>query len=100
GMTTEAVQQSFLDLDEDLATRDAIVGALDDTLFIEAGAGSGKTKPLFARIVARVGERDVPMREIAAVTFTEKAAAELRDRIRRAFEPVARGGAPGGGRTG
>ena len=75
---TSGVQQSFLDLDEDLATRDAIVGALDDTLFIEAGAGSGKTKALVDRIVALVVERDVPMREIAAVTFTEKAAAELR----------------------
>ena len=89
-MTTEAVQQSFLDLDEDLATRHAIVGALDETLFVEAGAGSGKTKALVDRIVALVVERDVPMREIAAVTFTEKAAAELRDRIRRALEPVAR----------
>jgi ATP-dependent exoDNAse (exonuclease V) beta subunit len=90
-MTAEAVQQSFLDLDEDLATRDAIVGALDETLFVEAGAGSGKTKALVDRIVALVVERDVPMREIAAVTFTEKAAAELRDRIRRALEAVVRG---------
>jgi len=89
-VTTDAVQQSFLDLDEDLATRNAIVGALDETLFVEAGAGSGKTKALVDRIVALVVERDVPMREIAAVTFTEKAAAELRDRIRRALESVAR----------
>jgi ATP-dependent exoDNAse (exonuclease V) beta subunit len=84
-----AVQQSFDDLDEDLATRAAIVDALDETLFVEAGAGSGKTKALVDRIVALVVQRDVPMREIAAVTFTEKAAAELRDRIRRALEPLA-----------
>jgi ATP-dependent exoDNAse (exonuclease V) beta subunit len=89
-----AVQQSFDDLDEDLTTRNAIVGALDDTLFVEAGAGSGKTKALVDRIVALVVDRDVPMREIAAVTFTEKAAAELRDRIRRALETVARGDDP------
>ncbi|HLM19726.1 MAG TPA: UvrD-helicase domain-containing protein [Acidimicrobiia bacterium] len=89
-----AVQQSFDELDEDLATRNAIVGALDETLFVEAGAGSGKTKALVDRIVALVVERDVPMREIAAVTFTEKAAAELRDRIRRALEVVARDGKP------
>jgi ATP-dependent exoDNAse (exonuclease V) beta subunit len=89
-----AVQQTFADLDEDLTTRDAIVGALDETLFVEAGAGSGKTKALVDRIVALVVARDVPMREIAAVTFTEKAAAELRDRIRRALETVARDGDP------
>ncbi len=88
------VQQTFDDLDEDQATRAAIVGALDETLFVEAGAGSGKTKALVDRIVALIVERDVPMREIAAVTFTEKAAAELRDRIRRALEPVARSDDP------
>ena len=93
-MTQEAVQQSFLDLDEDLATRNAIVGSLDETLFVEAGAGSGKTKALVDRIVALVVDRAVPMREIAAVTFTEKAAAELRDRIRRALEPRARDADP------
>ncbi len=90
--TIGAVQQSFLDLDEDLATRAAIVEALDDTLFVEAGAGSGKTKALVDRVVALITQRDVPMREIAAVTFTEKAAAELRDRIRRALEETAREG--------
>jgi ATP-dependent exoDNAse (exonuclease V) beta subunit len=87
-VSDQGVQQSFADLDEDLATRTAIVEALDETLFVEAGAGSGKTKALVDRIVALVVTRDVPMREIAAVTFTEKAAAELRDRIRRTLEPL------------
>ncbi|MFI5054546.1 MAG: UvrD-helicase domain-containing protein, partial [Acidimicrobiia bacterium] len=86
--TTDTVQQRFSDLDEDLATRAAIVDDLDHTLFVEAGAGSGKTKALVDRVVALVTVRDVPMREIAAVTFTEKAAAELRDRIRRELEGV------------
>ena len=58
--TVEVVQQSFLDLDEDLATRAAIVEALDETLFVEAGAGSGKTKALVDRVVALVTRRDVP----------------------------------------
>src|SRR4051794_1695190 len=85
----EPVQQSFLDLDEDLATRAAIVDDLGATLFVEAGAGSGKTQALVDRVVALVTVGDVPMREIAAVTFTDKAAAELRDRIRRELELVA-----------
>ncbi len=90
----EALQQTFFDLDEDLATRAAIVDGLDDTLFVEAGAGSGKTQALVDRIVALVTVREVPMREIAAVTFTDKAAAELRDRIRRRLEVVASGADP------
>ena len=67
----------------------AIVDDLGDTMFVEAGAGSGKTKSLVDRVVALVTHAGVPMREIAAVTFTEKAAAELRDRIRRELEQVA-----------
>jgi ATP-dependent helicase/nuclease subunit A len=87
-MTTEpvSVQPRLLTLDDDAATRDAIVTDLDATLFVEAGAGSGKTQALVDRVVALVTVGDVPMREIAAVTFTEKAAAELRDRIRRELE--------------
>ena len=76
-------------VDEDASTRAAIVADLDATLFVEAGAGSGKTKSLVDRIVALVTRGGVPMREIVAVTFTEKAAAELRDRIRRELEQCA-----------
>ena len=76
-------------LDDDRATRLAIVERLDETMFVEAGAGSGKTKSLVDRIVALVTVARVPMREIVAVTFTEKAASELRDRVRRELERVA-----------
>jgi ATP-dependent exoDNAse (exonuclease V) beta subunit len=82
-------------VDEDAETRAAIITALHDTLFVEAGAGSGKTQSLVDRVVALVTTGGVPMREIVAVTFTEKAAAELRDRIRRELEQHAvRGDVP------
>ncbi|MGY2082346.1 UvrD-helicase domain-containing protein [Blastococcus sp. SYSU DS0539] len=70
----------------DDAARRAIREDLDRTLFVEAGAGSGKTTCLVDRITALVTEARVPMRSIAAVTFTEKAGAELRDRLRAALE--------------
>ncbi len=54
---------------------------LDATLFVEAGAGAGKTSSLVARIVNLV-KSGVPITAIAAITFTEKAAAELRSRTR------------------
>ena len=65
----------------DDAARAAVVEDLDSTLFLEAGAGSGKTSCLVARFVALV-ESGVAADNIAAITFTEKAAAELVDRIR------------------
>ena len=58
------------------------------TLFVEAGAGSGKTKSLVDRVLTLVLRDGVPLTSIAAVTFTEKAGAELRDRLRAAFEAV------------
>ena len=60
------------------------------TLFVDAGAGSGKTRSLVDRVRTLVLEDRVPLREIAAVTFTEKAGAELRDRLRDTFESVYR----------
>ena len=56
------------------------------TLFVEAGAGSGKTSALVDRVRTLVLVDDVPLSAIAAVTFTEKAGAELRDRLRVEFE--------------
>ena len=75
----------------DEAAREAVVRDLDRTLFLEAGAGSGKTKCLVDRFVALV-EDGVPADGIAAITFTEKAATELTDRIRGRLEECARAG--------
>jgi ATP-dependent helicase/nuclease subunit A len=75
----------------DAEAREMIATGLDRTLFVEAGAGSGKTQSLVERVVRTVLDplRAVPLRHIAAVTFTERAGAELRDRLRAAFEKVA-----------
>nr|WP_216077480.1 UvrD-helicase domain-containing protein [Isoptericola sediminis] len=64
--------------------------ATDRTLVVNAGAGSGKTTALVSRVLALVLRDGVPLREIAAVTFTEKAGAELRDRLRVELEAVGR----------
>ena len=78
---------SFADADARAEIRDR----LDENLFIDAGAGSGKTSALVGRVVASVLCDDgVPLAETAVVTFTEKAGAELRDRLRAAFEKAHR----------
>jgi ATP-dependent helicase/nuclease subunit A len=66
----------------DASARDRIATDLDANLFVEAGAGAGKTTSLVGRIVALV-TAGVEIGAIAAITFTEKAAAELRHRLRR-----------------
>ena len=71
----------------DLEARDRIVRTgLDDGLFVEAGAGTGKTTQLVGRVVSLVVDLGIPLREVAAITFTEAAASELRDRIREELE--------------
>jgi ATP-dependent exoDNAse (exonuclease V) beta subunit len=76
-------------LPPDQAARDRITEELDATLFVEAGAGSGKTSALVDRVLALVSGGEAELRCIAAITFTEKAGAELRDRIRRELEKAA-----------
>lgn len=74
----------------DTRSRESIEQHLGRTLFVEAGAGTGKTTALVGRIVQLVLTEDHttrrPLSQIAAITFTEAAAAELRERIRIKFE--------------
>ena len=64
----------------DQAARDRITGDLGTTLFVEAGAGSGKTSALVNRVLALVTSGRDELAAVAAITFTEKAGAELRVR--------------------
>ncbi|MEJ7630607.1 MAG: UvrD-helicase domain-containing protein, partial [Nocardioidaceae bacterium] len=72
----------------DQQSRDRIRDETGTTLFVDAGAGSGKTRSLIERVVTLALTDEVSLRNIAAVTFTEKAGAELRDRLRAEFERV------------
>lgn len=72
---------------DDSPARAAVRDDLASTLFVEAGAGSGKTTSLVDRFVALVAA-GIPVDRIAAITFTEKAAGELADRVRQALEHV------------
>jgi len=70
----------------DRADREQIVTALDDTLIVEAAAGTGKTTELVRRIVRIIQSGRAEVTGIVAVTFTEKAAGELKLRLREALE--------------
>ncbi len=66
----------------------ALIRTSDRTLFVQAGAGTGKTTALVARVVhlLATGRLEHPG-QLAAITFTENAAAELRNRVREALHP-------------
>lgn len=69
--------------------REAVTHA-GSPLLIVAGAGSGKTRVLTNRIAHLLAERDVHPGEIIAITFTNKAAAEMKDRVTHLVGPRAR----------
>ena len=60
------------------------------SLFLHANAGSGKTSVLVERFVRAVVDDGAAVDRILAITFTEKAAAELKQRIRERFLELGR----------
>ena len=73
----------------DQAARDQIRLSLDETMFVEAGAGTGKTTSMVSRVVNLVGSGAATVDRIAAITFTNSAASELQERIREELERAA-----------
>jgi len=66
--------------------RELIATELDKTLIVEAAAGTGKTTKLVGRIVALIQNERATIGQIVAVTFSEKAAGELKLRLREELE--------------
>jgi ATP-dependent exoDNAse (exonuclease V) beta subunit len=78
-------------LNQDQESRRIIREELDRSLIVEASAGTGKTTELVNRIVAVLRAGCAEIEKIVAVTFTNKAAGELKLRLRQELDRVRQG---------
>ena len=65
----------------DLEARERAAHCYDENFVVVAGAGTGKTSLLVERILCQMVERELGPDQLVAITFTEKAAAEMRKRL-------------------
>src|SRR5439155_25147999 len=71
---------------DDRVARDRISGSLEESLIVEAAAGTGKTTELVNRVVAVLKKGLTAVEHVVAVTFTRKAAGELKLRLRQELD--------------
>ena len=79
-------------IERDAHSRELIASDTQNSWFVEAGAGSGKTTQLVARLITLLIEEGMPIEKIAAITFNTAAAAELTTRLRRTLDEIYRTG--------
>src|ERR1019366_3274014 len=84
------------------AEQAAVISAPAQPLAVIAGAGSGKSETMAARLVWRVANGMVRPERVLGLTFTRKAAAELDQRVRTRLDGLRRAGLrqPGSGQPG
>ncbi|MGI8921951.1 MAG: UvrD-helicase domain-containing protein [Solirubrobacteraceae bacterium] len=68
------------------AQQAAVIGDRSGDLLVAASAGSGKTAVMVERLVSAVLDDGVAIASVLAISFTDKAAGELRERVRRRFD--------------
>ena len=70
----------------DLEARRRAATDFETNLVVLAGAGTGKTSLLVERLLNAIGSGVATLREVAAITFTEKAAGEMRERLAQGLD--------------